>query len=107
YNTHADLKKQTRLVAALRSPLTMFSLMGAVKQYPQEVFGSLLDYPADYLKRYDQLCQLARHTGVAGNDSHHNQAYRAKIIDDGKVLVEDALGEKIAVLDPEKIAALK
>jgi hypothetical protein len=71
------------------------------------VFGALLDYPADYLKRYDELCQLARHTGVAGNDSHHNQAYRAKILEDGKVLVEDALGEKIATLDPEKLAAIK
>jgi hypothetical protein len=85
----------------------MFGLMDAVKQYPQEVFGALLDYPADYLKRYDQLCQEARHTGVAGNDSHHNQAYRAKIVDGGKVLVEDALSEKVALLDPEKLAAVK
>ena len=50
YNTHADFKDETRFLAALRSPLTMFSLMGAVKQYPQEVFGALLDYPADYLQ---------------------------------------------------------
>ena len=66
YNTHADFKDEARFLAALRSPLTMFSLIGAVKQYPQEVFGALLDYPADYLKRYDQLCQKARHTGRLG-----------------------------------------
>jgi hypothetical protein len=107
YNTHADFKKQTRFLAALRSPLTMFSLMGAVKQYPQEVFGALLEYPADYLKRYDELCQVARHTGVAGNDSHHNQVYRAKIVDDGKVSIEDILGQKFALLDPEKFKAAK
>lgn len=107
YNTHADVKGETRFLAALRSPLTMFSLTGILKQYPQEVFGALLDYPADYLKRFDELCQVARHTGIAGNDSHHNQAYRAKILEDGKVVVEDALGEKIATLDPEKIAAIK
>ena len=107
YNTHADVKGETRFLSALRSPLVMFSLTGTLKQYPQEVFGALLDYPADYLKRYDELCQMFRHTGVAGNDSHHNQAYRAKILEDGKVLVEDALGEKIATLDPEKVAAIK
>jgi hypothetical protein len=107
YNTHADFKEEARFLAALRSPLTLVGLMDAVKQYPQEVFGALLDYPADYLKRYDQLCQEARHTGVAGNDSHHNQAYRARIVDGGKVLVEDALGEKSALLDPAKLAAVK
>jgi hypothetical protein len=107
YNTHADFKDEITFIAALRSPLTMLSLAAAVKQYPQEVFGALLDYPADYLQRYDQLCQRARHTGVAGNDSHHNQAYRAKILDDGKVLIEDALGTKIARLDPDELAPLK
>ena len=107
YNTHADFKEEARFVAALRSPLTMFGLMDAVKQYPQEVFGALLDYPADYLKRYDELCQKARHTGVAGNDSHHNQAYRARIVEGGKLLVEDALGEQLALLDPEKLAPVK
>jgi hypothetical protein len=107
YNTHADFKEEARFIAALRSPLTLFGLMDAVKQYPQEVFGALLDYPADYLKRYDELCQQGRHTGIAGNDSHHNQAYRARIVDGGKVLVEDALGEKSALLDPDKLAAVK
>jgi PHP domain len=107
YNTHADFKDEPKFIAALRSPLTMITLMGAVKQYPQEVFGALLDYPADYLKRYDQLCQKSRLTGVAANDSHHNQAYRAKVTEGGKVLLEDALGKKLAELDPEKITPLK
>jgi hypothetical protein len=107
YNTHADFKEETRFVEALRAPLTMFSLVASVKKYPQEVFGALLDYPADYLKRYDQLCQAAPHTGVSANDAHHNQGYRAKVLDDGKVLVEDILGEKVALLDPEKLPAIK
>jgi hypothetical protein len=106
YNTHADFKEETRFVQALRAPLMMFSLATSVKQYPQEVFGALLDYPADYLKRYDQLCQKARHTGVSANDAHHNQGYRAKVMDDGKVLVEDILGEKVAMLDPAKLPAI-
>ena len=107
YNTHADFKDEPKFIAALRSPLTMFTLMGAIKQYPQEVFGALLDYPADYLKRYDQLCQKSRVTGVSANDAHHNQAYRAKVTEGGKVLLEDALGKKLAELDPEKITPLK
>jgi hypothetical protein len=107
YNTHADVKDETRFLASLRSPLVMISLQRMVKQYPQEVFGALLDYPADYLKRYDQLCQRGPHTGVAGNDSHHNQGYRAKITDDGSVLIEDVLGTRIAVLDPKLLPPLK
>ncbi len=107
YNTHADFKKEDRFIAALRSPLTMISVANSVRQYPQEVFGALLDYPADYLKRYDQLCQKARHTGVSANDAHHNQAYRAKVLDDGQVQLEDALGTTIAKLDPEKLVPLQ
>jgi hypothetical protein len=107
YNTHADFKDEPKFIGALRSPLTMLGLMGAVKQYPQEVFGALLDYPADYLKRWDQLCQKSRLTGVSANDAHHNQAFRAKLVEGGKVQLEDALGTKLASLDPEKLPPLK
>jgi hypothetical protein len=107
YNTHADVKDETRFVASLRSPLVLLSLKRMVEQYPQEVFGALLDYPADYLRRYDQLCQRAPHTGIAGNDSHHNQGYRAKITDGGDVIVEDVLATRIAELDPTLVPPLK
>jgi hypothetical protein len=107
YNTHADFKEETKFIAALRNPFTLFGLSSAVKQYPQEMFAALQDYPADYLKRWDQLCLKARHTGVSANDAHHNQAFRAKLTDDGKVLLEDALGKKLAQLDPEKVLPLK
>jgi hypothetical protein len=107
YNTHADFKEETKFIAALHNPFTLFSLSSAVKQYPQEMFAALQDYPADYLKRWDQLCLKARHTGVSANDAHHNQAFHAKITDEGKVLLEDALGKKLAQLDPEKVLPLK
>lgn len=107
YNTHADFKDEVRFAAALNSPLTLFSLSSSIRQFPQEVFGALLDYPADYLRRYDELCQQARHTGVAGNDSHHNQAYRARIDANGSVLLEDGVGEPVTKLDAEKIVPLK
>ena len=105
YNTHADFKDETKFIAALRSPLTLLGLAPAVKQYPQEMFAALEDYPADYLKRWDQLCQKSRLTGVSANDAHHNQAYRARLTDEGKLQLDDALGKKLATLDPEKAAA--
>jgi hypothetical protein len=107
YNTHADVKGETRLLAAMRNPLEMTQLATSFAQYPQESFGALLDYPGNYLKRYDQLCQGTPHTGVAGNDSHHNQVFMAKVDDHGKLLLEDILGSRIAALDPEKIPGLK
>jgi hypothetical protein len=102
YNIHADYKDETRFLASLRLPLALFKMVESVEKYPQEVFGATLDYPADYLKRYDELCQIVPHTAVAGNDAHHNQAYRAKVLDGGELLVEDALGEQVARLDPKK-----
>ncbi len=107
YNTHADVKNETRFMKSLYSPLTMISLANSIRQYPQEVFGALGDYPADYLQRYDQLCQKARHTGVAANDSHHNQVFRIKVVDGGAVQLEEALGQVIAKLDPEKFLPIK
>ncbi len=107
YNTHADFKDEAKFIAALRSPLGLLTLASTVRRYPQEVFGALLDYPADYLKRWDELCQQSRHTGVSANDSHHNQAYRGRITDDGKIQLEDALGKKLAKLDPNAIPPLK
>jgi len=107
YNTHADLKDEQRFLAMLKNPLSMVQLMPALQQYPQETFAAIQDYPADYLRTWDRWCQRAPHTGVAGNDSHHNQAYRAIITEDRKVRIEDALGEQLALLDPDKIAAIK
>ncbi|HEX3725107.1 MAG TPA: PHP domain-containing protein [Pirellulales bacterium] len=107
YNTHADFKDEAKFLAALRTPLGLMSLAPAVKQYPQETFAALQDYPADYLARFDQLCQKVPHTGVSANDAHHNQAYRARVNNEGKVELRDALDTRLALLDPEKIPLLK
>ena len=107
YNTHADFKEETKFIAALRSPLTLLTLGPAVNQFPQETFAALEDYPADYLKRWDQLCQKQRLTGVSANDAHHNQAYRARLTDDGKVELRDGLDKVLTTLDPEKLPPLK
>jgi len=107
YNTHADFKDETRLIKQLRNPLMLLSLMPALEKYPQEVFGAIQDYPADYLRRFDELCQQSPHTGVAANDSHHNQGIRAILKKDGKVQVEDNLGNKIITLDASRVGFLK
>jgi len=103
YNTHADAMDEKRFLASLRNPLLLLALLPTLQEFPQECFGAIFDYPADYLKRYDELCQVAPHTGIAGNDSHHNQGVTATLDDMGKVQIVDRLGEKVAELDPKKV----
>jgi hypothetical protein len=98
YNTHADLKDEKNLLKAMRNPLWLLTIGELSTKYPQEVFSSLQDYPADYLKRWDQLCEKFPHTGVAANDSHQNVGLVVKLIEGDKARVEDALGEKIVEL---------
>jgi hypothetical protein len=107
YNTHADFKDESKLLASLRSPTTMLALAPVLAQYPQETFAALEDYPADYLKRWDQLCRKARLTGVSANDAHHNQRFRARLLESGKVQLEEAFGKVLARLDPENLPPLK
>jgi hypothetical protein len=107
YNTHADFKEEKNLQSVLRNPLTLFGVLPAFRQYPQESFAALQDYPADYLKRWDELCQKSRHTGIAANDSHQNTGVVFRLLDSGKVRFEDALGKKFVELDPATIEFLK
>ncbi|MCA9025174.1 MAG: PHP domain-containing protein [Planctomycetaceae bacterium] len=106
YNTHADVKDEPRLYAALANPLKVFGLIQAFEEYPQESFAALQNYPADYLRRWDELCQKDRLTGVAANDSHHNQGLHAFITVDGKLQVNDGLDEPVLTLDPEEKPAI-
>jgi len=106
YNTHADFKEEKRLVASMRNPLWLLNTAPMIQQYPQESLLALLDYPADYLKRWDQLNLTARHTGVAANDAHQNVGIRLRLIEKDMVRVEDALGEKILELNRKAAAEL-
>ncbi len=99
YNTHADLKDEKRLLAALRNPLWVFKSVAFFGKYPQEAFSALQDYPADYLRRWDQLCLRAPHTGVAANDAHQNIGLSMRLLDRNKVRFEDALGKKLFEID--------
>ncbi len=107
YNTHADMKDEKNLLAAMRNPLWLVTIGELSGKYPQETFSSLLDYPADYLRRYDQLCEKAPHTGVAANDSHQNVGLVIRLVEDNKARFEDALGEKLIELNVAAIPKLQ
>lgn len=107
YNIHADFKDERRFIKAVRNPLTLLQLAPLIGQYHQELFAALQDYPKDYLRRWDQLCLKAPLTGIAANDAHHNQGVHALIDKQGHVRLEDALGEKLATLDPAKVPLLR
>jgi hypothetical protein len=107
YNTHADFKDERNLIAAMRNPLWMITSANLFRKYPQESFSALLDYPRDYLKRFDELCEKAPHTGVAANDSHQNVGLTIRLVDQDKVRFEDALGEKLLELRVGANAALQ
>jgi hypothetical protein len=107
YNLHADFKDETRLIKSMRSPLGLLMLLPKSRQYPQETMASLMDYPADYLRRYDELCLKEKLTGIAANDSHHNQGLKGIVTEDGQLQLIDALGEKRGKVDPKKIPLLK
>ncbi len=107
YNIHADAKDEPRLFAALRNPLAILPLIAAFEQYPQEAFAALQNYPADYLRRWDQLCQKDRLTGIAANDAHHNQGLHAFVAEDGSLQVNDGLDERVLRIDPQEKPAVK
>jgi hypothetical protein len=101
YNTHADLKDEKKLLAALRNPLWIFKVVPLFRKYPQEAFSALLDYPADYLRRWDQLCRRAPHTGVAANDAHQNVGLVIRLLEKNQVRLDDLLGKKQFELDAD------
>ena len=46
-----------------------------------------LDYPADYLAKWDRESQERKIVGVAANDCHHNQVFVVKMVDETSVLI--------------------
>jgi hypothetical protein len=106
YNTHADFKDEKRLLAALRNPQWILQSVELFRKYPQEAFSALLDYPADYLRRWDQLCAKTPHTGIAANDAHQNIGLTVRRLAKDRVRLEDALGKKLFELGAGKLPAL-
>ena len=106
YNTHADFKKQKRLIDSMKNPLWLIKTAELIDKFPQEAFSSLQTYPSDYLRRWDELCAVAPHTGVAANDAHQNIGIKVRLGQENKVIVEDALGEELLKLERILVAPL-
>jgi len=108
YNIHADFKDEPGLLQALRNPLTLMTVIApAIHRFPQEAFAALQDYPADYLRRWDELNPKHRLTGISANDAHQNTGIKAVVGEKGMLLIYDATGDELAKLDSNKNAALK
>jgi hypothetical protein len=107
YNTHADFKDEKGLQASMRNPLWIWNSVDLFREFPQEAFSALQDYPKDYLRRWDELCQKRPHTGVAANDAHQNVGLIIRLADNGKARFEDALGKKLFEFDAAAFPALK
>lgn len=98
YNAHADAQEETRLIGSLKNPLQALQAWELYEKYPQEAFAALADYPADYLRRWDELCQTAPHTGVAANDSHQNLGLSARLLEGRRMRWEDGSGKTLVEL---------
>ena len=96
------------LIQALRNPLTLLTVINpAFRQYPQEAFAALQDYPADYLRRWDELNPKHRLTGISANDAHQNTVVRAVVAENGVLRIFDATNEQLAEVDSGRIVGLK
>ena len=91
YNRHADAKKDTAGLLAialkLTHPASLEELDESLRLYPNELLASQVEYPADYLAKWDAETKNRRLTGVAANDCHHNQILMVKMIDADNVLI--------------------
>lgn len=99
YNTHADAKEEKRLFSSLQNPLWLLQIASLVKRFPQETLSALQDDPRLYLDRWDELCQIAPHTGVSANDAHENVGVVIRLAADGKVAITDPLDAPLLTLD--------
>jgi hypothetical protein len=84
YNRHADAKKDAAgllaFVVKLTSPLLLRELEHSLRDFPDELFAAQVEYPADYLAKWDRETSTRRLTGVAANDCHHNMVMIAKMV---------------------------
>jgi hypothetical protein len=91
YNRHADAKKDVAGLAALVLKLTdlasLQELETNLRLYPDELFAAQVQYPADYLAKWDAETKTRRLTGVAANDCHHNHILILKMVDEQTVKV--------------------
>ncbi len=85
YNRHADAKKDAAgliaIMIKLTAPTSLAELRKNVSLYPDEFFAAQVEYPADYMAKWDAETKTRRLTGIAANDCHHNYVLLVKMVD--------------------------
>jgi hypothetical protein len=91
YNRHYDAKRDAAgllsLVLKVTAPDSLRDLEEDLANYPDELFAFHVEYPAEYLAKWDRETRSRRLTGVAANDCHHNQVLTVKMVDEATVRV--------------------
>jgi hypothetical protein len=91
YNRHFDAKKDAggllAITLKLTAPATIRELEESVDHYPDELFAAQVQYPAEYLAKWDAETQTHRLTGIAANDCHHNFVLLVKMVDETTVKI--------------------
>ncbi len=91
YNRHWDAKRDRTTLIALALKLTnareVAVLAEALRRFPDEILAAQIDYPSDYLEKWDSETPRRRLTGVAANDCHHNQVFVVKMADENTVII--------------------
>ncbi|MFO0948161.1 MAG: hypothetical protein U1D30_19945 [Planctomycetota bacterium] len=105
YNSHADATDEWWLLGSL--PKKAVELASVIEEFPQEVYSAIHDYPKFYLRRFDELCRMRPHTGVAANDAHHNIVFTARLGEKGQVFIEDSSGDKVYTFPPGPVPELE
>lgn len=106
YNTHAMFKDQKKMASSLKNPFWIVKLEKSIRKYPQECFSALHEYPALYLKRFDELTQISPIVGISANDAHQNIGLKITMKEGNKASLESVLGEKFIDLDAGLLSSL-
>lgn len=85
FNRHAAAKQDAAGILAIMAKLTdpkgIAELKSSLEQFPDEVLAAQVDYPVEYMAKWDAATRTRRLTGVAANDCHHNQVLIVKMVD--------------------------
>jgi hypothetical protein len=110
YNTHADAEDSKPVIPSTADGSAgmarWLGLIGAARQYPRELFGSIFDVPTRNLEVWDRLNQTRRVVGIAGNDSHQNVGVTVLGAEGGRLEALDALGKSLGSLKARDLPLL-
>ena len=112
YNTHADVKDETEMMAALTPKGSsgfqkLLALLNTFSAYPQEAFAAIFDAPVANLVQYDKIAKSRPFAAIAGNDSHQNTGFVVTGAEGGKFVIDSPIGERFGEIDTAKTPAAK